>query len=429
MSMKSKTRKKTYHKRNKKIRLILLNLIAIVLFVIVIQLLLQLIVPATKAKFGTYTAESQYEINLSENELAELPTTPVDQVNSYGETINIESSALGDTYQIGLYDTTNSETNSAFEMTNDIDVGINTHDMPVGSFFLQLSDGSFISYAEPLDISFRTITRDGMNNQIEVNTVNNLVHITKYEAEPNTDELDILVDAGHGGNDGGATAIDGSVYEKDLNLELAQIIADDLTALGYNVGLTRTDDTNPGTCDDNISSYCPDGRVSMAYNQNAKIVLSAHHNVGGATGYEVYTSYYASEQLANLVAANLANVSTPSTKTMGYISDGVYQQIYEDDVDPSIEQDYMYMIRETGGVATNSLSEENAANNTTLQGSQGLLIEFGYLDDYDDLAHVTDSEVMQAEADAVTSAVDSYLKPESTSLIDLTATEKTESEE
>lgn len=424
--MNSKKRKKTYHKRNKKIRLLLLNLIVIVMFVIVIQLLLQVIVPVTKATLGTYNADSIYEIKLSEQEIAELPTTTVDQINSYGETINIESETLGDSFQVGLYDTTNNEVNSGFEMTDQIDVGINTHDMPVGSFFIQLEDGSFVSYDQDLNLSFNTITRDGVNNKIEVDSVNGLMHITKYEETANTDELDILIDAGHGGNDAGASAIDGSIYEKDLNLELATIIANDLSELGYNVALTREDDTNPGTCEDNISSYCSDGRVSMAYNNNAKMVLSVHHNTGGATGYEVYTSYYASETLAELVAANLANVSTASTKETGYVSDGVYQEIYEDDVDPSIEQDYMYMIRETGGLATNSLSEENEANNSTPQGSQGLLIEFGYLDDYNDLAHVTDSAVMEEEANAVVTAVDSYLNSDTTSLIDLTATEETE---
>lgn len=424
--MNSKKRKKTYHKRNKKIRLILLNLIVIVLFVIVIQLLLQLIVPATKAKLGIYSADSIYDINLKEDEIAELPTTAVSRIYTYGETINIDSDDLGSEFTVGLYDTTNSETNSAFKVTDKIDVGINTNDMPVGSYFLTLSDGTFISYGKELNLSFNTITREGQTNLIEVNTVDSLVHITKYEATDDNTELDILVDAGHGGNDGGSSSNDGSVLEKDLNLELATIVANDLSELGYNVGLTREDDTNPGTCEDNISSYCSDGRVSMAYNDEAKIVLSVHHNTGGATGYEVYTSYYASEALASLVANNLGEVSTPSTKITGYIDDGVYQQVYEDDEDPSIEQDYMYMIRETGGVATNSLSEENIANNTKLQGSQGLLIEFGYLDDNTDLAHVTDSSVMEAEANAVVTAVDSYLNQETTSLIDLTA--ETESE-
>lgn len=416
-----KTYKKKYQNRNKKIRLVLLNLIVIVMFVIIFQLLLQVIVPATKLKFGTYSADNMYEIKLSDDKIKGLPQTEVDEVNSYGETINIDSTNLGDEFQVGLYDTTTNKVNSGFKINQKIDVGINTHDMPVGSYFIQLDDGSFVSTKTDLNISFNTITRDGKNNKITVDSIDGLMHITKYEASKNTDELDILVDAGHGGNDSGASAVDGSIYEKDLNLQLATIVANDLTDLGYNVALTRTDDTNPGTCDDNISSYCPDGRVSMAYNNNAKMVLSVHHNTGGANGYEVYTSYYASTKLADLVAASLADVSTPSTKSTGYISDGVYQEVFEDDVDPSIEQDYMYMIRETGGIATNSLSEENQANNTLPQGAQGLLIEFGYLDDYNDLAHVTDPDVMDQEAKAVVSAVDSYLNPDTTSLIDLTA--------
>ncbi len=420
--MKSKKRK-TYRKRNKKIRIILLNLIVLVLFVIFGLLLLNIFVPITKANFAVYDPEKAYEINLSEDEILELPTVVAEEVYSYGENINITSEALGDSYKLSLYDTTNSEVNYAFNDDSNIDVGINTHDMPVGSFFLQTDDGSFVSYADDLDINFRTITRDGVNNQITVDTVNGLVHITKYEAEANSDELDILVDPGHGGEDGGSSSNDGTILEKDLNLELATLIANDLSDMGYNVGLTRTEDINPGTCEDNISSYCPDGRVSQAYNDNAKLVLSIHHNTGGAQGFEVYTSYYGSETLANQIVGTLSEVSNISSKELGYISDGVYKQVFEDDTDPSIEQDYMYMIRETGGIATNSLSEENEANNTEIQGSQALLIEFGYLDDDADLAHVSDSTVMEQEAYAVSNAVDSYLNGTST-MIDLAAEEE-----
>ena len=52
----------------------------------------------------------------------------------------------------------------------------------------------------------------------------------------------IIVDAGHGGFDGGAVADDGTV-EKDLNLQIALKLNDMLRIAGYKTILTRTDDT------------------------------------------------------------------------------------------------------------------------------------------------------------------------------------------
>ena len=51
----------------------------------------------------------------------------------------------------------------------------------------------------------------------------------------------IVIDAGHGGEDGGAVGVDG-VTEKELNLEIALELADMLRAAGFEVVLTRDDD-------------------------------------------------------------------------------------------------------------------------------------------------------------------------------------------
>ncbi|MCL2446046.1 MAG: N-acetylmuramoyl-L-alanine amidase [Oscillospiraceae bacterium] len=51
----------------------------------------------------------------------------------------------------------------------------------------------------------------------------------------------IIVDPGHGGEDGGAVGI-GGVVEKELNLAVAMQLAPFLRALGYDVQLTRCED-------------------------------------------------------------------------------------------------------------------------------------------------------------------------------------------
>ena len=56
----------------------------------------------------------------------------------------------------------------------------------------------------------------------------------------------VILDAGHGGPDGGATGINGA-HEKDLNLALVLLLAGLLEGEGVEVILTRADDTLPIT--------------------------------------------------------------------------------------------------------------------------------------------------------------------------------------
>ena len=51
----------------------------------------------------------------------------------------------------------------------------------------------------------------------------------------------IVIDAGHGGEDSGAIGVNGS-YEKDINLQIATEIGEELKSRGYTVVYTRTED-------------------------------------------------------------------------------------------------------------------------------------------------------------------------------------------
>lgn len=61
----------------------------------------------------------------------------------------------------------------------------------------------------------------------------------------------VIVDAGHGGDDGGAIGIDETV-EKDINLDIALKLEKILKFYGFNVIMTRTSDVM--TCDDGLNS-------------------------------------------------------------------------------------------------------------------------------------------------------------------------------
>ena len=55
------------------------------------------------------------------------------------------------------------------------------------------------------------------------------------------DTLTLIIDAGHGGEDGGAVGVNGE-FEKDLNLEIAFILRDMALSAGYETVMTRTED-------------------------------------------------------------------------------------------------------------------------------------------------------------------------------------------
>lgn len=61
----------------------------------------------------------------------------------------------------------------------------------------------------------------------------------------------VIIDAGHGGDDGGAIGIDGTV-EKDINLDIALKLEKLLKFYGFEVIMTRTEDIM--TCDDGLDS-------------------------------------------------------------------------------------------------------------------------------------------------------------------------------
>lgn len=76
----------------------------------------------------------------------------------------------------------------------------------------------------------------------------------------------VVIDAGHGGKDTGATF--GSVREKDLTLKIAQALRDDLVAAGASVIMTRDSDVYPSLGD----------RAQLANRSNAAVFISIHIN-------------------------------------------------------------------------------------------------------------------------------------------------------
>lgn len=86
-------------------------------------------------------------------------------------------------------------------------------------------------------------------------------------------KYNIVIDAGHGGEDQGASG--NGIIEKDLTLKISQYMYDKFKSLGLPVTMTRT-------TDETVSPTERVNRILNAYGNNPNvIVISNHINAGG----------------------------------------------------------------------------------------------------------------------------------------------------
>ena len=123
----------------------------------------------------------------------------------------------------------------------------------------------------------------------------------------------IVIDAGHGGEDGGAVAADGTV-EKDLNLEVAHILAQMLSFAGYDVRMTRTEDRMLydlyGDAEEYAGrkkTYDLRNRLRFAEEADAALFISIHMNKFPQTQYSGLQVYYAAAEGSDTVADAVQN--------------------------------------------------------------------------------------------------------------------------
>lgn len=151
----------------------------------------------------------------------------------------------------------------------------------------------------------------------------------------------IVIDAGHGGSDPGASG--NGIIEKNLTLDISKYMYDRLKNLGVPVSITRTDD----------STLSPTERVnkilSFYGNDPSVIVVSNHINAGGGDGAEVIYSLRNSNRLASLIGSELEKEGQNLRK------------IYQRRLPTDMSKDYYFIHR-------------NTAN------TEPVLVEYGFLD-------------------------------------------------
>ena len=152
----------------------------------------------------------------------------------------------------------------------------------------------------------------------------------------------VIIDAGHGGEDCGTIGTSG-VYEKDLNFEISMKLGDYLTAAGYNVIYTRTEDRLLYTDAENIKGIRKisdlKNRVAIANSYSDAIFVSIHMNSYGASschGLQVYYSKNAegSRTLAESVQTSVKNKLQHSNNRT--VKEGSELYILENSSNPAV---------------------------------------------------------------------------------------------
>ena len=177
----------------------------------------------------------------------------------------------------------------------------------------------------------------------------------------------IIIDAGHGGIDGGA--IGNGLIEKELNLQASNYMYNRFKELGIPVKMTRKDD-----------EYLPKtervNRVKELYNNDANVILISNHiNAGGGEGAEVVYSLKNEPTLAQRVLDNIGAAGQ------------IKRKIYQRRLPENPNKDYYYILRETGNL-------------------EPILIEYGFIDNERDSEKLKNN--LNDYAEAVVKAVAEY---------------------
>ena len=180
-------------------------------------------------------------------------------------------------------------------------------------------------------------------------------------------DVKIVIDAGHGGSDPGASG--NGILEKDYALKIAEYLNNRFKELGVSSVLVRTTD----------ETLTPNERVnrilSFYGNRPDVLVISNHLNAGGGEGAEVIYALRNSDTLSKLILNNLGEE--------GQLIRKAYQRRLPSDN----TKDYYFMHRNTGV-------------------TEPIIVEYGFVDNAKDANKIKNN--YQKYAEAVVKAVSTY---------------------
>ena len=150
------------------------------------------------------------------------------------------------------------------------------------------------------------------------------------ESEPVQNRTVIIIDAGHGGIDGGATSCTG-IPESHINLQISLRLNDLVRLLGFETKMIRETDTSVYTEGNTIAAQKVSDlkqRVKMVNETKNAVLVSVHQNTFLDSRYSGAQVFYAnddtSRELAKVMQADLISNLNPGSKRQCKSSDGIY---------------------------------------------------------------------------------------------------------
>lgn len=197
------------------------------------------------------------------------------------------------------------------------------------------------------------------------------------------DSVTVIVDAGHGGFDGGASAKDGTV-EKDINLSIALKLRDVLDTLGYSVIMTRETDEDTADKSENtlrrkkVSDI--KNRMKIIEANPEALFVSIHQNhYGGESYYGTQVFYSKNDSRSELLAKNI-------------------QQTVKSLLQPQNER----AVKKTGTEIYLLYHAENPA----------VMVECGFLSNVEETQKLKDDSYQSAMAFSIACGITKYLQQE-----------------
>lgn len=139
-----------------------------------------------------------------------------------------------------------------------------------------------------------------------------------------------IIDAGHGGVDGGAVSCTG-VYESHINLEIALRLNDLMHLLGYDTLMIRTEDISIYTSGETIGAKKASDlkeRVRIVNETDRGILLSIHQNHYSDSYYSGAQTFYpqtkGSEKLAKELQQAFVSALNPGSNRQAKRVEGLY---------------------------------------------------------------------------------------------------------
>lgn len=140
----------------------------------------------------------------------------------------------------------------------------------------------------------------------------------------------IVIDAGHGGEDGGATSCSG-VLESRLNLEFALQLNDLMHLLGFETKMIRTTDISIYTEGSTIAAKKVSDlkqRVKIVNETEGAFLVSIHQNLFPDSRYSggqvFYNGQGEAKELATQLQAALVSAVNPGSRRKAKPAEGVY---------------------------------------------------------------------------------------------------------